>query len=106
VNQIIQQACTGLAGEIQRSIEFFLATSGESEISKIFICGGSAYLAPLAKAIEKRARVPVELLDPIANMPVDPKAGNEADFRAKASQIVVALGLGLRCDREKRTWSA
>src|SRR5215831_8092330 len=48
VHQIIMQASTGLAGEIQRSLDFYLATSGESEISRIHICGGSAYLAPLA----------------------------------------------------------
>ncbi len=106
VHQIIQQACAGLAGEIQRSIDFFLATSGESEISKIHICGGSAYLAPLAKAIEKRARVPVELFDPLTNILADAKSTNEPELRARASQLVVALGLSLRCDKEKRQWSA
>jgi len=106
VHQIIQQACAGLAGEIQRSIDFFLATSGENEIQKIYICGGSAYLAPLGKAIEKRARVGVELFDPLQGILCDAKAVNEPELRARASQLVVALGLSLRCDREKRTWSA
>src|SRR5205085_772526 len=76
VHQVIQQACTGLAGEIQRSLDFYLATSGESEISRIYICGGSAYLAPLAKAIEKRARVPVQLFDPLSNIAAEAKALN------------------------------
>src|SRR5579864_8176911 len=67
VHQIITQACDTLAGEIQRSLDFYLATSGESEISQIYVSGGSAYLAPLAKSIEKRARVPVQLFDPLAN---------------------------------------
>ncbi len=42
VHQIIQSACDSLAGEIQRSLDFYLATSGESEISRIFVSGGSA----------------------------------------------------------------
>jgi type IV pilus assembly protein PilM len=106
VHQIIMQASVGLAGEIQRSLDFYLATSGETEISRIFVSGGSAYLAPLAQAIEKRARVPVQLFDPMANLTVDTKAVNEPQMRAMAAQMVVALGLSLRCDKERRQWSA
>jgi hypothetical protein len=77
VMQIINQACQGLAGEIQRSLDFYLATSGEQEIGRIYVSGGSAYLAPLVQAIEKRARVPVQLFDPMANLTVDAKTVNE-----------------------------
>lgn len=103
VHQIIQTACDALAGEIQRSLDFYLATSGETEIGRIYVSGGSAYLAPLCKAIEKRARVPVMLFDPMANMQVDPKTVNEQEMCARAAQLVVALGLSLRCDKERRS---
>ena len=106
VHQIITQASVGLAGEIQRSLDFYLATSGETEISRIVVSGGSAYLAPLAQAIEKRARVPVQLFDPMINLTVDTKSVNEPQLRAMAAQMVVALGLSLRCDKERRQWSA
>ncbi len=106
VTQIINQASQGLAGEIQRSLDFYLATSGEQEISRIYVSGGSAYLAPLMQAIERRARVPVQLFDPMVNLTVDTKFVNEADLRARAAQMVVALGLSLRCDKERRQWSA
>jgi type IV pilus assembly protein PilM len=106
VTQIINQACQGLAGEIQRSLDFYLATSGEQEISRIYVCGGSAYLAPLVQAIERRARVPVQLFDPMVNLSVDAKFVNEPQIRAMAAQMVVALGLSLRCDKERRQWSA
>ncbi|MDP9034519.1 MAG: pilus assembly protein PilM [Myxococcota bacterium] len=106
VSQIVNQACQGLAGEIQRSLDFYLATSGEQEISRIHICGGSAYLAPLVQAIERRARVPVHLFDPMAGLTVDPKFVDEPRLRAVAAQMVVALGLSLRCDKERRQWSA
>jgi hypothetical protein len=42
------------------------------------------------------------LFDPMANLQVDTKYVNEADMRSRASQLVVALGLALRCDKEKR----
>jgi len=106
VMQLINQACQGLAGEIQRSLDFYLATSGEQEISRIFISGGSAYLPPLVQAIERRARVPVQLFDPMVNLTVDPKSVDEAALRSMAAQMVVALGLSLRCDKERRQWSA
>jgi type IV pilus assembly protein PilM len=106
VHQVIQTACNGLAGEIQRSLDFYLATSGETEIQRIFVSGGTAYLAPLAQAVEKRARVPVQIFDPMVNLTVDPKAVNEPWLRAISAQMVVALGLGLRTDKERRQWSA
>ena len=106
VTQIINQACQALAGEIQRSLDFYLATSGEQEIGRIYVSGGSAYLAPLVQAIERRARVPVQLFDPMVNMEVDAKFVNEPQLRATAAQMVVALGLSLRCDKERRQWSA
>jgi len=106
VTQIIAQASQALAGEIQRSLDFFLATSGDQEISKIYVSGGSAYLAPLVQAIERRARVSVQLFDPMVNLAVDAKYVNEEQLRATSAQMVVALGLSLRCDRERRQWSA
>ncbi len=102
VHQVINQACDALAGEIQRSLDFYLATSGDNEISRIYVSGGSAYLAPLQKAIEKRARVPVVIFDPLGNIAVE-KTVNEADLRARAAQLVVAIGLSLRTDKEKRS---
>jgi type IV pilus assembly protein PilM len=102
VHAVIAGACDGLAGEIQRSLDFYLATSGEPEIGRIQVCGGSAYLAPLIQAIEKRSRVSVSLFDPTAHLTVDAKYVNESQFRSKASQFVVALGLGLRSDKERR----
>jgi type IV pilus assembly protein PilM len=101
VHQVISQACDALAGEIQRSLDFYLATSGDNEISRIYVSGGSAYLAPLQKAIEKRARVPVVVFDPIGSLSVD-KGVDEKRLRDKAAQLVCAVGLSLRTDKEKR----
>jgi type IV pilus assembly protein PilM len=103
VHQVISSACDALAGEIQRSLDFYLATTGEAEIGRIVVCGGSAYLAPLTKAIERRARVNVQIFDPTAHVTVDTKFVNEQAFRARASQFVVALGLALRSEKERRS---
>lgn len=103
VGQIVQNACESLAGEIQRSLDFYLATSSDTGISQILLCGGSAYLGPLASAVEKRARVAVSVFDPTLGLTFDAGSVSEQDFRARAAQLAVAMGLALRGDRETRS---
>ena len=101
VQQVLAQVADGLAGEIQRSLDFFLATSGESEISRIYIAGGGASLPSLSQAIERRARVPVERFNPMTKIGVE--AGVNPDVAAaRGEQLAVAIGLALRKDGEKR----
>jgi type IV pilus assembly protein PilM len=78
VHKIIEAVTDTIAGEIQRSLDFFMATSGEGEISRIYITGGSANLAPLAQAIENRARVPVEVWAPTERILVEAKEVDRA----------------------------
>lgn len=101
VRTAINNACETLAGEVQRSLDFYLATSGESEIARISLCGGSASLPPLAASIEKRARVPVTVFDPLTNMGVE-GVTNEPGLRSRAAQLAVAIGLALRSEKEGR----
>jgi len=101
VQNVLAQVADGLAGEIQRSLDFFLATSGESEISRIFLAGGGASLPSLATAIERRARVPVERFNPMTKVQVEGSV-NAQVAQERGEQLAVALGLALRKDREKR----
>lgn len=96
VNQVVEQ----LAGEIQRSLDFYLATSGEDEVHRVVISGGTANIRALQQAVEQRARVPVELLDPLQVGTPDPKV-DSALLAARSAQAAVAMGLGLRREREK-----
>ena len=45
----------------------------------------------------------MQVFDPIANLTADPKFVNEQDMRVRAAQLVVALGLSLRQDKERRS---
>lgn len=99
---IIDSVTDSIAGEIQRSLDFFMATSGEGEISRIYVTGGTANLAALAQAIERRARVPVETWAPTERVIVEAKEVDHALLQTRAAQLAVALGLSLRKDREAR----
>jgi type IV pilus assembly protein PilM len=101
VPEIINQVVETLAGEIQRSLDFYLATSGDRDIARIFVSGGTANVAALRDSIQGRARVQVEELDPWRVAPPDTKAINPMELAGRAAQAVVAVGLSLRKDRER-----
>jgi type IV pilus assembly protein PilM len=103
VVRVIESATDAIAAEIQRSVDFFMATSGESEMTRIYISGGTANLPSLAQAIERRARVPVETWSPLEKIMVDPNAIDANLLQTRAAQLTVALGLALRRQREQRS---
>jgi type IV pilus assembly protein PilM len=102
VVQVIEAVSDTIAAEIQRSLDFFMATSGEGEISRIYVTGGSANLAALARAIERRARVSVETWSPVEKLTIEAKEVNPLLLQTRAAQLSVALGLSLRKEKEAR----
>jgi type IV pilus assembly protein PilM len=101
--RVIDSVTDSIAGEIQRSLDFFLATTGEGEIGRIYVTGGSSNLAALAHAIQRRSRVPVELWVPVERIVVEAKEVDRVLLQQRAAQLSVALGLSLRKDREVRS---
>ncbi len=98
---IIREGVESLTGEIQRSLDFYLATSGDREINKIFLSGGTANAPALHAAVSERYRVDVAPLDPLLVAPPDPKRVDQMAFQGRTAQAVVACGLALRKDRER-----
>ena len=103
VAQVMESVIDSIAGEIQRSLDFFMATSGEAEIARIFLMGGTARIALLPQAIERRARVAVEVFSPLEKIGVDTASVDPTLLSAVSSQLAVALGLAMRKDKEKRS---
>jgi len=102
VVQVIEAVSDTIAAEIQRSLDFFMATSGEGEIARIYVTGGSANLAALARAIERRARVSVETWSPVEKLTIEAKEVDPRLLQLRAAQLSVALGLSLRKEKEAR----
>ena len=102
VIQVIDSVCDSIAGEIQRSLDFFLATSGEPEMHRIYLTGGSSILPNLPIAVGKRSRVPVEVLVPFERVAIEGKDVDPRLLQTRAAQFSVALGLAMRKDRERR----
>ncbi|MFO7178497.1 MAG: type IV pilus assembly protein PilM [Pseudomonadota bacterium] len=102
VYAIIDSVTNAIAAEIQRSLDFYLATSGQGDIARIYVTGGSSNLPALITAIERRARVPVEAFLPTERIVVEGRDVNQDSFHQHAAELPVALGLAMRKEREAR----
>jgi len=100
VERIVEGVADVMAGELQRSLDFFLATAADTTVSKICLSGGTAKIAALHRAIERRSRLPVEVIDAWRNVSIDPKL-DQAYLGAHSPEALVGLGLALRSAGDK-----
>jgi len=101
VERVIQGVADQMAGEIQRSLDFFSATSADSRVTRVFLSGGTARIPALFKVIEARAAVPVEILNPFRHVEVDNHRFDPAVILAAAPSAAVGVGLALRRPGDK-----
>jgi type IV pilus assembly protein PilM len=101
VAAVVEQVLDSIAAEIQRSLDFFMATSGDGEIHRICLTGGTSTLGPLAGAIERRTRLPVQTWNPIDGFQIESTVP-QGLIAEHGRQLAVSLGLTLRKDREVR----
>lgn len=96
VERVILSVADTMAGEIQRSLDFFTATAADSHISRVYLSGGTCKIPSLYKVIEGKVGVPVEIMNPFRNIEYDPKRFNSEYIRDVGPSAAVAVGLGIR----------
>lgn len=96
VDSVLGRVSDMVAGEFQRSLDFYLATTTGSNLSRIFLSGGSAQISSLRRAVAAKSRLDVEVMDPFFNVKVDQSRFDIPYLRAQAPLAVVAFGLALR----------
>jgi len=101
VESVITDVAEGLAGKLQRSLDFFLSSNADARLEKIFLCGGTAKISALARALETKSRTPVEILNPFKNVQVDDRKFDLEFLQQHAPEAAVALGLALRHPGDK-----
>lgn len=101
VTKLSERVSETIATEIQRSLDFFVATSAHTEISRCYLCGGSAQMPAMIRALEKRMEVPIELINPFKNIFINPAKFDLDLLQRIAPQASSAVGLGLR---KKNDW--
>ncbi len=85
-----------LAAEIQKTFDFFAATSSEGPVDEIVLSGGCALTPNLQQVLRERFGVPIEMMDPLRRVHY-----REGDFdrewlRSMSPMLAVAVGLAIR----------
>jgi type IV pilus assembly protein PilM len=96
VEEAMREVSENLLGEIQRSLDFYRATTSSSPIQKILLCGGSARVPGLERLFRERIEIPVEVADPFARIEVPGRMPHAEQIREMAPSLGVAVGLAMR----------
>jgi type IV pilus assembly protein PilM len=82
--------------EIKRALDFVASTYADETIEKILVSGGACRIPGFQKYLKLETDIPVEELDPFANLTVDEKLFDPKYLKHMAPQAAVAVGLALR----------
>lgn len=101
VERVLQTESEAIANEVQRSLDFYAATSADAHLARIFLSGGSAKIPALIKTIERRTSVPVELVNPFRNIDISGRGFSVDYLKNVAPMAAVSVGLALRGAADK-----
>lgn len=87
--------------EIKRALDFLATTYPDENIQKIMLSGGSSRIPGFKKYLELETNLPVEELNPFANLLINEKAFDSKYLSYMASQAGVSVGLALRSIGDK-----
>jgi type IV pilus assembly protein PilM len=89
-----------MAGEFQRSLDFFLATTNDANVTRIVLAGGSSKVSSLHRAIERRSRLPLEVADAWKRIEIDATL-DRAYLGAHSPEALIGVGLAMRAQGDK-----
>jgi type IV pilus assembly protein PilM len=89
-----------MAGEFQRSLDFFLATTPDANVTRVVLAGGSSKVASLHRAIERRSHLPVEVADAWRRVEIDASL-DRAYLAAHSPAALIGVGLAMRAGGDK-----
>ncbi len=101
VERVMAGVAEQVAGEIQRSLDFYAGTAADTKLSKVYLSGGTAKIPALFKTIEARVGVPVEIANPFKNVVIDSRRFDPGFIMDVAPMAAVAVGLALRRPGDK-----
>jgi type IV pilus assembly protein PilM len=93
---ILQAVSENVAMEIQKTIDFFRATSQEDRIDQIFLSGGTAKIQGLRELLSEKFSTSVELLNPFLNVRYNEKEFNPDYLEDIGPSAAIAVGLAVR----------
>jgi type IV pilus assembly protein PilM len=93
---IIQAKSEEIAMEIQKTFDFFRATSQEDRIDQIYLSGGTAKIQGLQDLLAERFSAPVEILNPFLNVRYSEREFDPGFLEDIGPSAAIAVGLAVR----------
>jgi len=96
LHPILQVVSENIAMEIQKTFDFFRATSSEDRIDRIFLSGGTAKIQGLRDLLADRFEAGVEILNPFNNVTYNPRDFDPDFINDIGPSAAIAVGLAAR----------
>jgi type IV pilus assembly protein PilM len=93
---IVNTVSDDIAIEIQRSFDFFRASTMDVAIDKLYLSGGCALFGGIDRFFEEKLGVEVEIFNPFRNIKISARKFDSDYIESIAPQAAVAVGLALR----------
>jgi type IV pilus assembly protein PilM len=93
---ILQAVSENIALEIQKTFDFFKATSSEDRIDRIFLSGGTSKLQGLQELLTDRFEAGLEVMNPFNNVTYNPREFDPDYINEIGPQAALAVGLAVR----------
>jgi type IV pilus assembly protein PilM len=101
LEEIFTSVISGWGQEIKRALDFLSSTYPDETIEKLYVSGGSTRIPGFRKYLELETELPVEEMNPFANLQVNEKVFDPRYLSYMGPQASVAVGLALRSIGDK-----
>ena len=93
---VLDEQSEQMANEVQKTFDFFGATSAEGPVDEIVLSGGCALTPNLRQILGDRFGIPIELMNPLRRIDYAGGGFSEEWLSAVAPMLTVAVGLAIR----------
>jgi type IV pilus assembly protein PilM len=93
---ILRSVSDDLAQELQKTFDFFGATTSTEKIDQLFIAGGCSRIVNLDRQLKDRFGMTVEIMNPFRQIDVSASSVSPEWLTENAPSLAVAVGLAVR----------
>ena len=93
---ILRSVTDDLAQELQKTFDFFLATTSTAKIDQLLLSGGSARIVNFDTQLKERFGMAVEVMNPFRQIDISGSSVSEEWLTENAPSLAVAVGLAVR----------
>ncbi|MEO8348406.1 MAG: type IV pilus assembly protein PilM [Acidobacteriota bacterium] len=93
---ILRSVTDDLAQELQKTFDFFLATTSTAKIDQLLLSGGSARIVNFDTQLKERFGMVVEVMNPFRQIDISGSSVSEEWLTENAPSLAVAVGLAVR----------